>query len=294
MSDKIFIQIPSYRDTQLLSTLKDLVNKSSNVSRLKIVVAWQYDKREERLEPLLRQCPNIELIKIPAANSLGCNWARSLLQQKWEGEKYTLLLDSHHRFVQRWDERVIDMYEKLKLQNIQKPVITGYLPPYDPLIDPEGRRENNLRIHLLERKNGLMFRLVGKEMPGWNLLETPIPAHFVSLHFLFTEGQFNKEIEFDPSIYFFADEVAIALRAYTFGYNLFHPHLILGWHLYNRDTRVTHWADHTSWRKQNEESCRKLSKLYRGHISGKYGTGLQRSISDYEEYIGMKLFHTAR
>ena len=73
-----------------------------------------------------------------------------------------------------------------------------------------------------------------------------VPARFVSLHFLFTEGSFNQEIPFDPAIYFFADEIAIALRAYTLGYDLFHPHRILGWHLYDRTTRATHWWSRTA------------------------------------------------
>src|SRR5690349_20509893 len=50
----------------------------------------------------------------------------------------------------------------------------------------------------------------------------------------------------DPSIYFFVDEIAISLRAYTLGYDLFHPHRILGRHLYNRSTRVTHWSSNST------------------------------------------------
>ena len=55
-----------------------------------------------------------------------------------------------------------------------------------------------------------------------------------------------EELAIDPSIYFFVDEIAISLRAYTLGYDLFHPHRILGWHLYNRSTRVTHWDSNST------------------------------------------------
>lgn len=290
MKDKVFIQIPAYRDTELGATIHDLFQKAAYKERLRLAIAWQYDKAEEEQENLFRQWPNVELLKIPASESLGCNWARNLLQQQWNGEKYTLFLDSHHRFTPGWDEKVIAMYEKLR-KKFQKPIITGYLPSYDPLSDPESRVEGILKIKPLEREKGLLFRLVGGEVPDWKSLEEPIAAHFTSLHFLFAEGSFNGEIEFDPSIYFFADEIAIALRAYTFGYDLFHPHEILGWHLYDRSTRVTHWSDHPEWRRQNKFSYDQLLKLYRGYVIGRRGIGLQRKISEYEEYIGMKLIH---
>lgn len=285
----IFVQIPAYRDSELIPTVYDLIEKSTFPERLKIVVAWQYSRNEENQECLLRKWANLELIKIPAEESKGCNWARSIMQQKWNGEKYTLLLDSHHRFVQGWDEMLINMYEELKSKGSPHPIITGYLPTYDPLKDPEKRMKNVLKIHFQERKKGLLFLLKGKEITASDFMIEPFPAHFCSLHFLFAEGSFNKVLKFDPSIYFFADEIAIALRAYTLGYDLYHPHQILGWHLYNRSTRVPHWEDHPEWKRQNEVSYGRLFKLYNGEIWGDLGIGTQRNIVDYEHFIGMKL-----
>ena len=45
---------------------------------------------------------------------------------------YTLHLDSHHRFIQNWDEELINMYNKCKEMGSDKPLITGYLPHFDP------------------------------------------------------------------------------------------------------------------------------------------------------------------
>ena len=135
----------------------------------------------------------------------------------------------------------------------------------------------------------MLFRLVGHEIPNWKQLTSPVPAHFASLHFLFADGTFNRELAFDPSIYFFADEVAIALRAFTRGYDLFHPHRILGWHLYDRATRITHWEDHADWHEQEEVSCQTLYELYDNRLVGKYGVGVVRTIADYERFIGMRL-----
>jgi UDP-N-acetylglucosamine (GlcNAc):hydroxyproline polypeptide GlcNAc-transferase len=285
----IYVQIPAYRDRELLGTVRDLTKTAMNADRLRIAIAWQYGHDEAHLGDKLRGCGGVELIKIPAERSRGCNWARNILQSGWNGEEYTLFLDSHHRFAQNWDQKVIEMFEGLRRAGSSKPILTGYLPAYDPHDDPQGRTQSLLRIHLRERHQDMLFRLVGHEIPNWRQLTSPVPAHFASLHFLFADGTFNRDLAFDPSIYFFADEVAIALRAFTRGYDLFHPHRILGWHLYDRATRVTHWEDHADWREHEEVSCQTLYELYDNRLIGKYGIGEVRTIADYERFIGMPL-----
>ena len=272
--------------------MEDLLGKASHPDRLRVAIAWQYGPGEERLESELRRWSQVELIKCPAEQSRGCNWARSLLQEAWEGERYTLFLDSHHRFVPAWDETVLRMHADLRRGGVAKPVVTGYLPAYDPEDDPHARVTCVLRIRSQERERGLLFRLNGHEIRG--ALRAPEPAHFASLHFLFADGEFNREVVFDPDVYFFADEVAIALRAFTHGYDLFHPHRVLGWHAYDRATRVTHWADHPEWRQQNEASCERLRALYSGGLEGRHGLGAERSVSDYERLIGTPLIEPPR
>ena len=59
--DKIFVQIASYRDPELIPTVLDLVEKAKNPEALRIVVAWQHDDNET-LEPIKHL---IEYIDIP-------------------------------------------------------------------------------------------------------------------------------------------------------------------------------------------------------------------------------------
>jgi hypothetical protein len=193
--------------------------------------------------------------------------------------------------VNGWDEQVVGIFEECEDAGVAKPIVTAYLPPYDPQIDPEGRMVCLFQIRLRERYQDLAFRLAGHAIQGWSDLTRPVEAHLASLHFLFARGEFNREVAFDPSIYFFADEVAIALRAYTHGYDLFHPHRMLGWHLYERATRVTHWSDHPEWEQQEEYSCQRLRELYSGRLVGKYGIGEVRSVADFERFAGIPLIH---
>ena len=289
MLDRIYVQIPAYRDRELLPTLRDLFARASSPERLRVAVAWQYGDEELPLEDELRAWPQLELLKTAAAESQGCNWARRELQERWAGEEYTLFLDSHHRFVEAWDERLVELHATLEGRGVAKPIVTGYLPHYDPDRDPLGRGDSALRIRSLERARGMLFRLTGQPIPEVADRLCAEPARFVSLHLLFARGCFNREVLFDPELYFFADEVAIALRAFTHGYELWHPAAVLGWHAYDRSSRTTHWDDHGSWSERNEASLFRLRELYEGRVTGDLGIGGSRSIAEYEAQIGEPL-----
>ena len=282
---RIFVQIPAYRDSELASTLWSLYAKARHPERLRVCVAWQHAP-EETLPEAVRALPNLEILDIPHERSRGCNWARRKLQRRWRGEPYTLLLDSHQRFVSEWDALTLAMYRGLRRRGVARPIITAYLPAYDPRREPGGRRKRPYKIYPFEREGGLLLRLTSYPIPSWTALREPIPAAFASLHFLFTAGQFNRDVPFDPEIYFFGDEVLTGLRAFTRGYDLFHPHVIVGWHCYDRATRLGHWHDHPRWHEQNRRSLAKLARLFRRGDSHARG---RRTVADYEEHIMTKL-----
>jgi hypothetical protein len=285
----IYVQIPAYRDSELPKTLHQLFSKAAHPERLRVGVAWQHTP-DEKLNTRYLERRNVEILDIPHDESLGCNWARSLLQKRWQNETYTLFIDSHHRFTTGWDLKTVAMYESLVKRGVRKPIVTAYLPAYTPDADPEKRMRSCLKIYYRFRTMGLLVGLTSYEITGWRWLNEPIPAHFVSLHFLFTAGDFNREIRFDPEIYFFGDEVSVSLRAFTRGYDFFHPHRILGWHEYKRQNRTPHWNDHADWRTRDAYSLTKLKATFKGRVRGTFGIGSRRSVSDYENHIGMPLF----
>ena len=75
--DRIYVQIPAYRDSELLVTVRDMIRTAKHPNRLRIAIAWQYGEDEKHIEHKLCEYGNIDLIKIPAQESRGCNWARS-------------------------------------------------------------------------------------------------------------------------------------------------------------------------------------------------------------------------
>ena len=286
---RIFVQIPAYRDPDLGPTLNDLFAKARDPELLRVVVVWQRDTGD-RLDAELLRRPNLEIIDIHHTESRGCGWARNLLQRQWRGEPYTLILDSHHRFVSDWDRKLVAPYEELRSDGVGKPILTAYMPPFKPNDDPDTRRIlPPLKVCPLERSHGLLIRLIGRPIPDWETISAPVSGELVSLHFLFAGGTFNREIPFDPDCYFLGDEVAISLRAFTFGYDVFHPHEPIGWHCYQREYRPTHWEDHREWQDQEKLSLRNLKILFSGRYLKTYGLGRNRNLRDFEERLGIKL-----
>jgi hypothetical protein len=286
--DKIYVQVPAYRDRELEKTLLDLYAKAEVPERLRVRVLWQRAADDE-LSERVRALPGLEIADVLYTDSRGCNWARNLLQREWRGERYTLMIDSHHRFVRGWDSLTIGMFEGLRARGVAKPVLTTYLPAYEPAREPHGRRRRPYRIYPFTREEGILTRLISHPIVLWTVLRAPVEADFASLHFLFADGAFNDEVRFDPDIYFFGDEVLTGLRAFTSGYDLFHPHIVLGWHSYDRNTRVPHWDDHSLWYRQHQRSLVKLRAIFSGSWEGTYGLGSVRTVSEYEDHTATDL-----
>jgi hypothetical protein len=287
----IFVQIASYRDPQLIPTLTDLVEKAKNPDDLKIVVCWQHDEKEDISK--FKNDPRFLFLDVPYEKSLGTCWARNMIQQYYNGEDYTLQLDSHHRFVENWDEILIGMINQLKKKGHKKPLLTGYIPSFDPDNDPAAR------IHVPWKMNfdrfipeGAVFFLPAS-IDDWQQRDEPIPARFYSAHFCFTLGKFCKEVSHDPNYYFHGEEISIAVRAFTNGYDLFHPHRVVIWHEYTRKGRTKQWDDDKNWIEKNNKSHLRNRKLFemdgekRDIDFGKYGFGKKRTLRDYEKYTGL-------
>jgi len=112
---KIFIQIAAYRDPQLIPTLKDCIKKSKHPENLVFSITWQHSEEDawDNLDDF-KFDRRFKIIDVPYTESKGTCWARNLLQQQYDGEEYTLQLDSHHRFIENWDEELINIFKDLQ------------------------------------------------------------------------------------------------------------------------------------------------------------------------------------
>ncbi len=130
----------------------------------------------------------------------------------------------------------------------------------------------------------------------------PMPSRFYSAHFCFASGQMCREVPHDPNYYFHGEEISIAARAFTHGYDLFHPHKIIAYHEYTRKGRPHHWDDcnkeqgreHDWW--EVNDMCHRRNRILFGmdgedpntiNFGDEYGWGNKRTLKDYEAYSGI-------
>lgn len=295
MTSKIFIQIASYRDNQLLPTIKDALDKAKYPENLVFCIAWQHcsDDPWDTLD-LYKDDQRFKIIDIDSKDSKGVCWARNLIQQRYEDEEFTLQLDSHHRFVKDWDDSLITMYRNAQIKGHKKPLFTAYLPSFDPEDDPGKRVMVPWKLDF-DRfiPEGVIFFLPSN-IENHEALTEPIPCRFYSAHFCFTGGKFCLEVPHDPLYYFHGEEISIAVRAFTHGYDLMTPHKLIAWHEYTRKYRKKHWDDHSEWDRINTSSQLRLRKLFgidgiKNDVDfGIYGFGKIRTLEEYENYAGIK------
>jgi hypothetical protein len=293
---KIFVQIASYRDPELLPTIRDCISKAKHPENLTFGICWQRDETESMEE--FSDDSRFTILDYHWSESKGLCWARSEIQKLWKGEEYTLQLDSHHRFLQDWDVILIDM---MKLTGSEKPILTSYASVYNPATNELVTNEPYKMVADKFTPGGtILFR--PHPIPDWETLTKPVPARFVSGHYFFTLGKHCEEYKYDPNIYFAGDEISLSIRSFTLGYDLFHPHINVVWHEYTREGRTKHWTDFNEenqksgvvekpWWEMDNESKRRLRHMLQEEDNkidlGIYGLGNVRTHKEYEDYAGI-------
>ena len=293
--DTIFLQIASYRDPQLIPTIRSCIENAQHPDRLVFGICRQYhpdDKFDIIPDDLIKDY-NFRITDVLYTDAKGVCWARNQIQQLYAGEDYTLQLDSHHRFAKGWDSDLINMIKQLQEKGYKKPLLTTYAPSFDPDNDPSSRNMNawEMKFDRFIPEGAIFF--LPQNMSGWKTRTEPKPARFYSAHLAFSIGAFAEEVQHDPDYYFHGEEISIAVRAFTHGYDLFHPHKPLIWHEYTRKGRVKHWDDDKTWHVKNKSSHDRNRRLFemdgekKDIDFGKYGFGTERSVKDYEKYAGI-------
>ena len=213
-------------------------------------------------------------------------------------EEFNLQIDGHTRFIEGWDEVLIGMLA----QTDSHP--NPSLPPIQRALCRESR-------FLREVLTQSMFLIFAKTAHGTNSppylknpesLSHPVPARSLAGGFYFTLGAHCREVPYDPSIYF-SDENSMAVRSFTHGYDLFHPHRHILWHHYGRESAPRHWADHTEearrsgavqhfWWLREWRSVLQHQQLFGQADYGiaiRHGFGNQRSVGRFRKIRRVRL-----
>ena len=285
----IFVSIAAYRDPELAPTIADCIRRARYPDQLRFGVCWQHT--EDEVPPADFSRGNVRTIDVPWHQSPGVCWARAEIMKLWDGEDFFLQLDSHHRFVQDWDALLLAQAARC---GTDKFVLSTYAMPYDPRAPaPEAGAPTQMDFHRFSADGIPMF--IPRAVPE---RPAPLRARFVSAHFLFAPGCFAAEIPYDPELYFHGEEITLAIRAFTHGYDLFHPSQHVLWHEYTRNYRAKHWDDHVQargipfeWHMRDAASRERVQRFLLDPREEQFGCGSARTFAEYESYAGLSFRH---
>ena len=297
--DRILVHLPAYREPELIPTIKSALKNAKHPERIIFGICRQYhpdDKFDDLSE--FDGDPRFKVKNILYKDAQGLPFARAVINEELlTDEEFVLQLDSHHRFIENWDETLLKWYYDLKEEGYN-PLICGYLPLYSPKTDPKGRAMTPwMPTAASFYPHGTIF-IQPCGVPNWKKLTKPQPSRFISGHFCFGPNKWAKEIRHDPDIYFSGEELDLTIRSFTHGYDLFHPHRLIIWHATMREERdgILVWDDQSKegnpmWHEKQTSARSKIRQKLRVEDNGwdltGYDLGTVRTLRDYEKYAGI-------
>lgn len=290
---RIFVSIASYRDTECQWTVKDLFEKAAHPDRVFVGICWQYIAEEDADCFLVRTRPKqVRVIEVDARQSRGVCWARAQIQGLWQGEEFFLQIDAHSRFAPGWDEMFLEM---LRACPSERPVLSTYPASYVP---PDRLGADNIAIINAKEfdDNGVLAQgsraVAQAEMPA-----VPQATAFIGAGTLFAPAGIIEEVPYDPHVYFTGEEITLAARLWTHGWDLFTPNRCAVYHEYSeRPNKRRHWHDHKRWLELSRRGARRVRHILGTEIStdpdivqdaAKYALGTRRSLEAYEAFSGV-------
>lgn len=270
---RIFIQIISYNG-DVVSAMKDCVSNALNKDNLFFGVCLQQD---QDVPPELKH-ERIKVLRVAPSESPGPGWALRQAQSFYNGQEYTMLIDSRTRFSKDWDKELIDSLNSLgskaiitnqpgnfNATNGDKEMAAAYRPaPYQVT--------DNVMIWPTHMKGAKEF----------------VQSNWVSSHFFFTRGEHCLECPYDPNLYYSEIEPSITVRSYTLGYDIYSHYKPLVWKDYS--SCKMNWQDDQNWWLKDHGSKKRFRDLLENKLED-FSLGAKRTLKDFERYSGIDLLN---
>lgn len=306
----IFVAVAAYCDPWLWPTIKNGWQQAKNPEQLVFGVFEQNYLDGESLRERLPCANQVRYNFEHVRNARGVCWARDRVFSLYGIEDYVLQVDSHTCFEPNWDETLVQYLAEL-LPNHPKVILTGYpmgcSPQGERLVPDADCHKTTAFVLRPVVTSGIdeadpYLAFVGEDLPD-------VPScHYPGIHlaggFLFTTGRFVDEIPYDPRGGT-REEGNMAIRAYTHGWDIFHPKTIPLYHFYN-DATQQNWEAELYYSDASEaerrEKINSHSALGRWRMTqmltdpdraalGVYGLGKVRSLDDFARFSGIDYRH---
>lgn len=293
----IFISLASYCDVLLKSTIQSAYDNACFPDRLVFGVVEQASitSLAELPEHIQKQ---IKYVLIDPVQARGVCWARSLVQSLYADEDWFLQVDAHTLFDKHWDVQLIASWMDC-LKASRKPVLSSFLHAFE-IVNGEFQKHvytENVIANIVTKDTAF-----GKSLAdlAFNSVfvdaNAPIRGFHAAAGFIFAPGSFVYSVPYDPHMYFYGEEHSLSLRAFTHGWDIFHPRKLPLYHYYytpNMEVkRVHHWGDQDAnrnekWWALDERAKLRFERLITGPALGVYGLGDVRTVEDYAEFSGI-------
>jgi hypothetical protein len=296
----IYVGIASYRDPMLFSTIQDASEKAHRPQNLRFGVVEQ-EVAQQRLKKAECGTPApIRYLGIDPSESRGACWARALGMTLYENEDWYFQIDAHMLFEPGWDQKLIEETQRC-MEHGPKVILSSYPNGFTiragkrvPIVTTcKVLGHALLPDQTMQMQDPLLsFSAVSVDS------DVPVRGFHLAAGCLFTRGEFVRQVPYDPQIYFQGEEQTLAVRAFTHGWDIWHPAGLPIYHLYNvpngKSRRATHWQDDgiegrtVRWQELDARSRRRARELlYEERSEGAYGLGKDRTLSEYAEFSGL-------
>lgn len=331
----IFVSVASYRDSETRSTIDALFSTALNPTRIFVGVVLQLEddnKYDENIWSSILEASSdrndrdsaawkprsfqIRCMRIHSKDATGPCYARGLCQTLYRDEDFVMQIDSHMRFRNHWDEYLIQTILGIqRYRSKEKIVLTAYPIGYSlPNNIPNETRGTYLVPWKFDengilRQRGRLLKSVAENQQEKTALDSsnivfPVAVTHARRQYLFAGGfnfgfsQFFKDVPYDTMgmhHLFFGEELTMAVRLFTNGYDLFAPNETVCYHLWSRAHRPTSTTVAASIiRKKNvlqQKSRETVLKQLQGDQSmigiGNLGLGKERRADDFAENLGV-------
>jgi hypothetical protein len=289
----IFVQISAYRDQEVTATILDAIKQSSGKHTLNFGVHFIYLEESEINVPDL---PNVKYITSKAPENVGVGIGRYIAHQFYNGEDFYFQCDSHSRFVKDWDEIAIHSVLDYQIQGIDKPLLTMYPSNYwykdttfSEIETDKGDTSYRSNISFHEKPEEFKNLRIPSQMSVD--AKGSIFTKSISAGCVFTLGPY---LEPNKDMAFWGEEILMAARSYTHGYDLVLPNQQFMYHLYYNwsnpeiNRRKIFWQDFPNeFETMNAHSREVVYKILTEEMTGEGLLGTKRTLVEYGTFAGL-------
>lgn len=237
---KIFVNICSYRDRFLLSTLKSLMENESGRNSITYGV-FEQTRLEDSLivkSPGILKDERVRYKRIDPEFSDGVMWARGINAMQITDEEFQYQVDSHMLFDPNWDHYlVLDYYHVQNLEKTDKVLLTcgtknfGY--ENNEIIKHNISGEISVKLGYFQFDKNLRLHAHGPWIASPNVAK---PAIHICAGNFFAPSKWVKEVGYNTRIFFEGEEQILVLSSILADYKLYHQRKVKVYHYLDSST----------------------------------------------------------